>query len=93
MSCSSAKLEFLQRTLFQLCGHTVLAGLKYEEIYFDSSKIYSRLSRYSTARGSGSRLSLGGPTKVMALKSFLITESSLKFEIKEHLIDFVVMLH
>ena len=44
--------------------------------------IHSRLSRSSTARGFDSRLSLGGPTKVKARKSFLFTEVSLKVEIK-----------
>ena len=44
--------------------------------------IYSRLLGCSTARGSGSGLSLGGPTKVNARKSFLFTGGSLKVEIK-----------
>ena len=39
----------------------------------------------STARGSGSRFSLQGPTKVKAHKSFLFTESSPKVENKEHI--------
>ena len=42
----------------------------------------SRLLRCSTAWGSGSELSLGGPTKVKARKSFPFTEGSLKVEIK-----------
>ena len=42
----------------------------------------SRLSRCSTASGSGSRISLEGFTKVKAHKSFLFTEGSLKVEIK-----------
>ena len=42
----------------------------------------SRLSRCSTARGSDSRFSLGGPTKVKASKAFLFTEGSLKVERK-----------
>ena len=46
----------------------------------------------STAKGSGSGLSLGGHTKVGASKSFLFTEGSLKVENKEHLINFVVTL-
>ena len=45
----------------------------------------SWLSRCSTARGSSSGLSLGGPTKVKASKSFLFTEGSLKVEDKESL--------
>ena len=53
----------------------------------------SRLSRGTTARGSCSGLSLGGPTKVKARNSFLFTEGSLKAENKEHLIDFVVTLY
>ena len=36
------------------------------------------MSRCSTARGSGSGLSMGGPTKVKAFKSFLFTDGSLK---------------
>ena len=40
--------------------------------------IYNQLSRSSTARGSGSVLSLGGPAKVKACKSFIFTEGSLK---------------
>ena len=43
------------------------------------------LLRCSTARGASSELSLGSPTKVKALKSFLFTEGSLKVENKEHL--------
>ena len=43
----------------------------------------SWLSRCSTARGSSSGLSLGGPTKVKAHKFFLFTEGSLKVENKE----------
>ena len=35
--------------------------------------IYSRLSRSNTARGSSTGLSLVGPTKVKARKSFLFT--------------------
>ena len=49
-------------------------------------KIQSRLSRCSTDRGSGSGLSLGGPSKVKAC------ECSLKVENKEHLVDFFVTL-
>ena len=42
--------------------------------------------------GPGSGLSLVGPTKVKARKSFLFTKGSLKVENKEHLMDFVVTL-
>ena len=56
-------------------------------------KIYIRLLRCSTARGSCSGLSLIGPTKVKARKSFLFAEGSLKVENKEHLVDFVVTLY
>ena len=45
----------------------------------------SWLSRCSTARGSSSGLSLGGPTKVKASKSFLFTEGSLKVENNERM--------
>ena len=55
--------------------------------------INSWLSRCSSARGSGSWLYLGNPTKVKANKFFLFTESSLKVENKEHLVDFVVTLY
>ena len=48
------------------------------------ARIYSWLSRCSTARGSGSRLSCGGPTKVKAHKTFLFTEDLLKVENKGH---------
>ena len=41
-----------------------------------------RLLRSSTARGSSTRLSLVGPTKVKACKFFLFTEGSLKVENK-----------
>ena len=53
----------------------------------------SRLSKCSTARGSSTELSLVGPTKAKACKSFLFTECSLKVENKEHLINFVVTLN
>ena len=54
--------------------------------------MYGWLSRCSTARGSSSGLSQGGPTKVKARKSFLFTEFSIKVENKEHFFDFVVTL-
>ena len=54
--------------------------------------LYSQLSRCSTARGSSTGLSQVGPTKVKACKSFLFTESSLKVENKEDLVDFVITL-
>ena len=54
--------------------------------------MYNQLSRCITARGSGSGLSLGGPTKVKVHKSFLFTEGSHKVENKEHLVEFVVTL-
>ena len=57
------------------------------------SKIFSRLLRCSTARGSNTRLSLVGPTKVMAYESFLITKGSLRDENKEHLVDFDVTIY
>ena len=40
--------------------------------------IHNQLSRCSTARGSSSRLSLGDPTKVKAVKSFIFPEGSPK---------------
>ena len=49
------------------------------------SQIHSWVSRCGTARGSISRLSLGGPTKVKARKFFLFTEGSLK-------VDFILEL-
>ena len=51
--------------------------------------IISHLSRCSTARGSSSGLSPGGPFKVKVRKSFLFTEGSLTVENREHLFDFV----
>ena len=42
---------------------------------------------------SSTELSLTGPTKVDARKSFLLTERSLNVENKEHLFDFVVTLY
>ena len=42
---------------------------------------------------SSSGLSMEGPTKVKARKSYLFTERSLKVENKEHLIDFIVTLY
>ena len=53
--------------------------------------MYSRLSRCSTARICSTKLSLVGPTKVKAHKSFLFSEDSLKVENKEHLVDFVIL--
>ena len=53
-------------------------------------KIYSQLSRCSTARESSTGLSLVGLTNVEARKSFLFTEGSLEVKNKEHLLDFVV---
>ena len=55
--------------------------------------IHSQLLRCNTARGSSTGLSLVGPTKVKAVKSFLFTEGSLKVLKKEHLVDFVVTLY
>ena len=52
-----------------------------------TTQIHGRLWRCSTARGSGSVLSLGGPTMVKAQKSFLFTKGLLKVENKEHLVD------
>ena len=48
--------------------------------------IYKQLSRCCTARGSSTRFSLLGPTKIKGYKSFLFTE---KFPCikKEHLVD------
>ena len=51
------------------------------------------MSRSSTARGSDTGLSLVGPTKVKACKSFLFTAGSFKVENKEHLFDFVSKLY
>ena len=42
------------------------------------TEIHIRLSRCFTAKGSSTGLSLVGPTKVKACKSFLFTEGSLK---------------
>ena len=53
---------------------------------FQTHDIHRQLLRCSTARGSSSWLSLVGPTKGKACKSFLFIESSLKVENKEHLL-------
>ena len=45
----------------------------------------SLFSKCSTARESSTELSLVGPTKVKACKSFLFSEGSLKVENTEHL--------
>ena len=50
----------------------------------------SQLSRCWIARGSYSKFSLVGPTKVKARKSFLLTEKFPCIENKEHLLDFVI---
>ena len=50
------------------------------------------VARRSAARGFSSGLSLGGPTKVKAHKSYQFAEGSLKVENKEHLFDFIVTL-
>ena len=55
--------------------------------------INSWLSKCSTAWGFKTGLSLVGPTKVKACKSFLFTDGSLKVENKEHLFGFVVTLY
>ena len=47
----------------------------------------------STARGSSTGLTLVGPTKIKAGKSFLFIEGFLKVENKEQLFDFVVTLY
>ena len=70
----------------KLCLLLSQASLEY-------SDKYSRLWRCSTAKGSSTRLSLVGLTKVQACKSFLFTEGSLKVEDKEYLVDFVVTLY
>ena len=49
------------------------------------TKIYSPLSRLSTARGIGMRFSLVGSTKVKAYKSFMLTQKSPLVENSEHL--------
>ena len=46
----------------------------------ECARMYSRLSRCSTALGSNIRLSLVGPTKVKAHKSSLFTEASLEVD-------------
>ena len=65
-------------------------GPKYEvHMFIEGWYMHSQLSRPSTARGSSTRLSLVGPTKVEACESFLFTEGSPEVENKEHLFDFV----
>ena len=55
-----------------------------------ASFINGQSSRCCTARGSSTRFSLVGPTKVKACKSFLFTVKFPCIENKEHLIDFVI---
>ena len=55
-------------------------------------KIYSQLSRCSTARGSSTGLVCVGPTEVKASKSFLFTDIPIKVENKEHLFNLVATL-
>ena len=62
--------------------------MKLPDFILVSRKTNSLLSRCSTARGSISWLSLGGPTKVKNCKTFLFTECSLKVENKKHFISF-----
>ena len=63
---------------------SLLAGEKIAFIqgftYLPLSVMNSQLSRCSTARGSSTGLSLVGPTKVKARKSFIFPEGSLKVE-------------
>ena len=51
-------------------------------VEISATMIYSPLSRCSTARGSSNGLSIVGPTKVQARKSFLFTEVSPEVENK-----------
>ena len=48
---------------------------------------YSRLSRFNTARGSGTFLVRIGPAKVKACKSVLFTEGTPEVKNKEHMIN------
>ena len=52
--------------------------------------IYSQWSRCCTAKGSNTKLSLVGPTKVKAHKPFLFTKKFPCIKNKEHLLDFVI---
>ena len=52
--------------------------------------IHSLLLRFCTARGSGTWLSLVDPTKVKACNSFLFTEISLVFKIRNTSLIFVI---
>ena len=66
----------------------VVPGQKITKFIFlytvPNEHIYSRLSRCSKAKGSGSRLSLVGPTKVNARKSFFSLKVPLKLKIKDN---------
>ena len=55
--------------------------------------IYSQLSMCSTARGSSAGLSLVGPIKIKARKSFIFTEGFPEVENEECLFGFVVTLY
>ena len=56
------------------CSNSMYICMRYLDI------MNNRLSGCNTARGSSTGLSLVGPTKVKARKSFLFTEDSLKVE-------------
>ena len=72
----SAALDLLEE--FQNTSISALMFKKQPQIV--ETIRYSRLSRCSTARGSNTGLSLVGPTKVKACKSFPFTEGYLKVE-------------
>ena len=58
-----------------------------------SVEIHCQLLRCCTARGSITRFSLVGPTKVEACKSFLFTEKFPCIVKKVHWVDFVIMFN
>ena len=59
-------------------GKIVLSPLLSKKVAHSVTVINSQLLRCSTVRGAIFGLSLGGPTKVKARKSFLFTEGSFK---------------
>ena len=60
------------------------------EVWFGGDGDDEEVIGVVSARGSNTGLSLLGPTKIKACKSFLFTEGSLRVEDEEHLVNFVV---
>ncbi len=92
VTAQSMAMAVLAREPYNAALAAVLPQVRYVPTPTKKVIIYSWLSRCSTARGSSTRLSLVGTTKVKACKSFLFTEGSPEVENKEQLFDIVVTL-